>query len=173
MSLDIIWINYGKQPVIIPEIVTFSSDDQIKFWIQQSASTVSGGTVTEIDPIFRASAAFGISASDITNWNGKTSNVGTITGINMNGSSKGTSGVVDLGTVVVGVTLNGSAQTVTDGVVAAQSEAYESGTVRFAIHLACGLHIGNSCAETQRLCVLFLQSARGRCHHPHPLFAER
>lgn len=86
------------------EIVTFSSDDQIKFWIQQSASTVSGGTVTEIDPIFRASAAFGISASDITNWNGKTSNVGTITGINMNGSSKGTSGVVDLGTVLTGET---------------------------------------------------------------------
>lgn len=30
----------------------------------------------------------------------KTSNVGTITGIKMNGSSKGTSGVVDLGTVI-------------------------------------------------------------------------
>lgn len=32
--------------------------------------------------------------------NSKTSNVGTITGITMNGSSKGTSGVVDLGTVL-------------------------------------------------------------------------
>lgn len=30
----------------------------------------------------------------------KTSNVGTITGITMNGSSKGTSGIVDLGTVI-------------------------------------------------------------------------
>lgn len=55
---------------------------------------------TESDPIFSASAASGISSSDITNWNGKTSNIGTITGINMNGSSKGTSGVVDLGTVL-------------------------------------------------------------------------
>lgn len=35
-----------------------------------------------------------------SNPNGYTSNTGTITGINMNGASKGTSGVVDLGTVL-------------------------------------------------------------------------
>ena len=55
---------------------------------------------TETDPVFKASAAAGITSSDITNWNGKTSNAGTITGIKMNGASKGTSGVVDLGTVI-------------------------------------------------------------------------
>lgn len=33
-------------------------------------------------------------------WNAKTSNVGTITGIKMNGTSKGSTGVVDLGTVL-------------------------------------------------------------------------
>jgi phage-related tail fiber protein len=55
---------------------------------------------TETDPVFSASAASGITSSDITNWNNKTSNVGTITGIKMNGASKGTSGVVDLGTVI-------------------------------------------------------------------------
>lgn len=55
---------------------------------------------TETDPIFSASAAANIKASDITNWNSKTSNVGTITGIKMNGTTKGTSGVVDLGTVI-------------------------------------------------------------------------
>lgn len=55
---------------------------------------------TETDPIFVASAAHGITSADITNWNGKTSNTGTITGIKMNGASKGTSGVVDLGTVI-------------------------------------------------------------------------
>lgn len=60
----------------------------------------SGGIVTETDPIFSASAAAGIKSSDITNWNSKTSNTGTITGIKMNGDSKGTSGVVDLGTVI-------------------------------------------------------------------------
>lgn len=35
-------------------------------------------------------------------WNSKTSNVGTLTGIKMNGVSKGTSGVVDLGKVLTG-----------------------------------------------------------------------
>ena len=55
---------------------------------------------TESDPIFTGSAAYNITSQDITNWNNKTDNVGTITGINMNGASKGTSGVVDLGTVL-------------------------------------------------------------------------
>lgn len=55
---------------------------------------------TETDPVFAASVAADITNSDISNWNSKTSNIGTITGINMNGASKGTSGVVDLGTVI-------------------------------------------------------------------------
>lgn len=38
--------------------------------------------------------------SDLTNDSGFTTNTGTITGIKMNGASKGTSGVVDLGTVI-------------------------------------------------------------------------
>lgn len=68
----------------------------------------SGTGGAESDPIFTSSPAYGITTADITNWNSKTSNVGTITGITMNGASKGTSGVVDLGTVLVshqGVTL--------------------------------------------------------------------
>lgn len=60
----------------------------------------SGGITTETDPVFSASAAAGIKSSDITNWNSKTSNTGTITEIKMNGASKGTSGSVDLGTVI-------------------------------------------------------------------------
>lgn len=92
--------------------------------------SVSGHTITltkgktflesESDPIFAASAAYGISSSDITNWNGKTSNVGTITGITMNNVSKGTSGVVDLGTVITSETTlskgttTGSGNAVTD-----------------------------------------------------------
>lgn len=55
---------------------------------------------TETDPVFSASVAANIKESDITNWNSKTSNTGTVTGIKMNGSTKGTSGVVDLGTVI-------------------------------------------------------------------------
>ena len=38
--------------------------------------------------------------SDLSNDSGFTTNTGTITGITMNGASKGTSGVVDLGTVI-------------------------------------------------------------------------
>lgn len=42
--------------------------------------------------------------SDLTNDSGFTSNTGTLMGITMNGSSKGTSGVVNLGTVVTSET---------------------------------------------------------------------
>lgn len=38
--------------------------------------------------------------SDLTNDSGYTNNIGTITGITMNGVSKGTSGIVDLGTII-------------------------------------------------------------------------
>lgn len=41
--------------------------------------------------------------SDLTNDSGFTSNTGTITGITMNGASKGTSGVVNLGTVITDI----------------------------------------------------------------------
>lgn len=59
---------------------------------------------TETDPVFSASAAAGISSSDITNWNGKTSNTGTITSVKMNGSTVASSGEADLGTVVTSET---------------------------------------------------------------------
>ena len=71
-----------------------------------TSGVVDLGTVvtSETDPVFSASAAAGIQSSDITNWNSKTNNTGTITGITMNGASKGTSGVVDLGTVITSYT---------------------------------------------------------------------
>ena len=53
----------------------------------------------ENDPVFTASPAYRITSTDIENWN---SMVGgeTITEIRMNGQTVGTSGVVDLGTVL-------------------------------------------------------------------------
>ena len=45
-------------------------------------------------------AAIPTKVSDLTNDSGFTTNTGTITGITMNGASKGTSGVVNLGTVI-------------------------------------------------------------------------
>ena len=50
--------------------------------------------------MFSASAAAGITSSDITNWNGKTSNIGTITSVKMNGTTVSSSGEADLGTVI-------------------------------------------------------------------------
>lgn len=49
---------------------------------------------TETDPVFLASAAHGITASDITNWNNKTSNTGTVkkvtAGVGLNTTSNDT-----------------------------------------------------------------------------------
>ena len=53
---------------------------------------------TETDPVFTASAASGITSADITNWNNKTSNVGTITSVTGNNglTGSGTSGSVTI-----------------------------------------------------------------------------
>lgn len=56
-----------------------------------SKSAASGGTDVSL-----------VTTGEKAIWNAKTSNTGTITGIKMNGVSKGTSGVVDLGTVLIG-----------------------------------------------------------------------
>ena len=42
---------------------------------------------TETDPVFKASAAYGISSTDISNWNSKTSNTGTVTSVRVQASS--------------------------------------------------------------------------------------
>lgn len=42
---------------------------------------------TETDPVFSASAAAGITATDISNWNAKTSNVGTVTSVRVQATS--------------------------------------------------------------------------------------
>ena len=47
--------------------------------------------------------ALGYTPYNSSNPNGYTSNTGTITGITMNGTSKGTSGIVDLGTVITDI----------------------------------------------------------------------
>lgn len=50
--------------------------------------TKNSGTLTsESDPIFTSSVAYTITSADISNWNSKTSNTGTLTGITLNGNS--------------------------------------------------------------------------------------
>ena len=56
-------------------------------------------TAEETDPVFSASAAAGITSNDIQNWNNKTSSIGTITGVSINGTSIATSGVVNITSV--------------------------------------------------------------------------
>ena len=89
--------------------VYYYKDDAIRIWTNASVPTKvsdlqnDSGFITgytETDPVFSASAASGISLSDITNWNGKTSNTGTITSVKMNGSTVASSGEADLGTVI-------------------------------------------------------------------------
>ncbi len=68
--------------------------------------------------------------SQLTNDSGFTSNTGTITGITMNGASKGTSGVVDLGTVITAhQDISGKLNTSLKGVANGLAELDENGKV--------------------------------------------
>lgn len=62
---------------------------------------------TETDPVFSASAAAGITATDISNWNGKTSNTGTVTSITVSNATNGGlsisgSPISTSGTIIIG-----------------------------------------------------------------------
>lgn len=77
-------INDTRIPGIDTEVTTGSSN-----------VVTSGAVASAIEDI-----GVPTKVSDLTNDAGYTTNIGTITGITMNGVSKGTSGVVDLGTVI-------------------------------------------------------------------------
>lgn len=62
-------------------------------------NNASSAEFVEHDPVFTASAAYNITNSDVNTWRQMASE-GRITGIVMNNETKGTSGIVDLGTVV-------------------------------------------------------------------------
>lgn len=76
-----------------------NSNGRYLYKIEGCYDTINNASTAETEPRFMASAAHGITANDINNWNSMVSG-GGISGITMNGESKGTSGVVDLGTVV-------------------------------------------------------------------------
>ena len=75
---------------------TTSSSENISGTIQLHKIAKTG---TYSDLIGTPTIPTAVTESTVSGW-GFTKNAGTITGINMNGSSKGTSGVVDLGTVL-------------------------------------------------------------------------
>lgn len=83
----------------------------------------------------------GISSTDITNWNSKTANVGTVTGVKMNGTTNNpTNGVVDLGTVITSETTlskgstSGSGNAVTDISVSGHQITLTKGTTFLTQH---------------------------------------
>lgn len=69
--------------------------------------TFNGSQAPVNDGVAAITAAIPTDLGDLTNNAGYTKNKGTITGITMNGIGRGTSGVVDLGSVVVPSQLNG------------------------------------------------------------------
>lgn len=77
--------------------------------IQKNGTTVQTFTANQSSSV-TANITVPTKVSELTNDSGFTTNTGTITGIKMNGVSKGTSGVVDLGTVITtdGGTINKS-----------------------------------------------------------------
>lgn len=82
---------------------------------------------TETDPIFVASAAHGITSSDITNWNSKTSNTGTVTSVAASGSNGITisgSPITTSGTITIGLNLSTAINTLTEGTAAANRNDY-------------------------------------------------
>lgn len=113
------WIEIGQVSIPIVDHLNSSASDQALSAnqgrildgkisdVSNRVSTIEGSYLTtETDPIFSASSAASISASDIQNWNSKTSNVGTVTGVKLNNTTKNpdSNGVVDLGTVVTSET---------------------------------------------------------------------
>lgn len=72
-------------------VCVFDGSGLIYYRTPAEILTEAGGATTDQIPT---------KVSELENDSGFTSNAGTITGIKMNGSSKGTSGVVDLGTVI-------------------------------------------------------------------------
>lgn len=81
-------------------------------------------TAEETDPVFSVSAAAGITSNDIQNWNNKTSNIGTITGVSVNGTSIATSGVANITSVPASI-LTG---TIPNGVTATTQTQSDNST---------------------------------------------
>ena len=114
-----------------------------------SAHNQASNTINAMTGYSKGSSSGAVAASDTLNAaisklenqiDTKTSNTGTITGINMNGSSKGTSGVVDLGTVITSETTlskgttTGSGNAVTDISVSGHQITLTKGTTFLTSH---------------------------------------
>ena len=86
---------------------------------------------TESDPIYSSSVAASITTQDINNWNSKTSNIGTVTAVKVNGniSTPNESGLVDLGVIEGGGATVGTLNTNNASAQAPSSSESFSGTI--------------------------------------------
>lgn len=83
----------GKQDALTnADVLTGITSTKVSNWDNAATNSHTHSNKSVLD---------GISSTDITNWNSKTDNVGTVTGVKMNGTTNNpTNGVVDLGTVI-------------------------------------------------------------------------
>lgn len=85
-----------KGKALADKLATIAEGAEVN--VQSDWNATSGDAFIKNKPTIPAA----VTESTVSGW-GFTKNAGTITGIKMNGSSKGTSGVVDLGTVITNI----------------------------------------------------------------------
>ena len=86
--------SYTETDPTVPSHVKNITQANITSWNNKSDFSVNYNDLTN-----KPTIPSEVTETTVSNW-GFTKNIGTITGITMNGASKGTSGVVDLGTVI-------------------------------------------------------------------------
>lgn len=133
-----------------------------------NAGLMSAADKSKLDGI--AANATAVSSSTVSGW-GFTKNAGTITGIKMNGSSKGTSGVVDLGTVLTAhqaIKINGTA--ITPGTLnlkAGSNVTFNNSNGTLTINSsASGTDTKNTAGSTNSNSRLFLIGATSQAENP-------
>ena len=123
----------GKQDALTnADVLTGITSTKVSNWDNAATNSHTHSNKSVLD---------GISSTDITNWNSKTANVGTVTGVKMNGTTNNpTNGVVDMGTVITSETTlskgstSGTGNAVTDITVSGHQITLTKGTTFLTQH---------------------------------------
>ena len=123
----------GKQDALTnADVLTGITSTKVSNWDNAATNSHTHSNKSVLD---------GISSTDITNWNSKTDNVGTVTGVKMNGTTNNpTNGVVDLGSVITSETTlskgstSGTGNAVTDITVSGHQITLTKGTTFLTQH---------------------------------------
>ena len=137
----------GKQDALTnADVLTGITSTKVSNWDNAATNSHTHSNKSVLD---------GISSTDITNWNSKTDNVGTVTGVKMNGTTNNpTNGVVDLGTVITSETTlskgstSGSGNAVTDITVSGHQITLTKGTTFLTQHQSIKSLNGTALAGT-------------------------